>query len=296
MTKHIAFFLLRRLFMGCRLFLLGVVFIGIQASLMAQAPKILFKARDLSEEDVYSRIESLRNQRLAGDYCFKFEFVQIPRRGTETRYTGYLWGTWNKGGPLMRFYIPQSIANAEPLQILIQSGFNPEVWIMKQGQVRQLTNEELQQPLIQGAIVTAFDLQMPFVYWNQLEYEGSSKIKGREAYMIVAKPDSLSAVKGVEAARIIVDKNYNALMRIDILSKQDQEDQVLRTLDIQRLKKVENEWIIRCLDIISSNGDKTRFIVNEAALNLDLSPSFFNADNLQKIPTLPANDRFVYLP
>jgi hypothetical protein len=247
------------------------------------------------------RVTRLRNQRLTGDYCFKFELVHLPRRGEEFCYIGYLYGTWTNSGPLYRLYFPdinqsskdsqssQKPSQSNALQFLIQSGKTPSVWVAENGKVRQLTTQDSINPLLSDGIITAFDLQMPFIFWTQTAYEGSGKIHGRPAYSLLALPDNDTQYPGIQSVRVVVDRDFNALMRVDIL---DKNNEALRSLKVEKLKKIQDEWIIRSLDIKSSNGDRNRFQILQAAVNLSIPQEYFQSSALLNLPYTVNMDLF----
>ena len=64
------------------------------------------------------------------------------------------------------------------------NGREPKFWIKdsNDSKVRPISLLDSLKPLVEGMNQTAFDLLMPFVFWDG-EYEASGKVAGRPAHL-----------------------------------------------------------------------------------------------------------------
>lgn len=229
--------------------------------------------RKIDQEEGWKRIEDFRNQRLKGDYSFKFELRHMPRKGKKQSYSGILWGTWNQQGPLMRVALWPENPQEEPLRLIVQGGEHPQFWKSIEGApFEALTGKAIFEPLLPGLMYTPFDLLNPYAYWEDMHYEGSKRIKGRPAHLfLMSPPAELTQINPeLGPVRMALDAHFNAILQADWLSTEGVET---RTLKILNLKKTQGEWIIKTIDLVDeASHDKTRFNVKAAALGLKLDP------------------------
>uniref|UniRef100_UPI0040494C84 outer membrane lipoprotein-sorting protein n=1 Tax=Cephaloticoccus sp. TaxID=1985742 RepID=UPI0040494C84 len=241
----------------------------------------------LGQPDQEKGAEILREFRrlgIAGDYYLEFELRVMPRRGEETVYTGRLWGSRNELGPISRVVVDDAAGNQR--RLLIQNGPNPAVWSWQNGQPSS-TAARLFDPLLPATELTLFDLQMPYLYWDDFIFEGVNKILGRAAHTFVLRPPTNSAYPALGAVRVQLDTQFHAMMQSTVLSPAGAE---VKTLTVRDLKKVDDQWMVKAIDLRNEvTRDKTRFQVTRAALNLDLSPQVFSPESLGEAVTPPAN-------
>jgi hypothetical protein len=257
---------------------------------------------EFSEEEMtraLAALDGFRDQRLSGDYTFRFDLRHLPRKGTAISYHGQLWGTWNRYGPVTRVRVDPSLTDGgEVVDLLLKSGATPAAWAFggEGGVVRSLAGEELYQPLLEGIVYTPFDLQMPFVFWNRFIYEGETRRKGRQvfAYLMYPPDDAGEANGNIGAVRLFLDQKFNALVRAEIL---DRTGALKKTFKIVSFKKVQNQWIVKSVDLVDEESrNKTRFTVVSAVLNRKFLPRLFSSESLGEGPVdgLEAGD-FQYL-
>ena len=222
------------------------------------------------------RIEHFRNQRLNGDYSLKFELQHKPRKGKQISYSGILWGTWNTQGPLVRVALWAENPEAAPLNFIIQGGPNPKFWkSVNGGSFVALKKEEIFEPLLPGLIYTPFDLLSPYAYWDEMDYEGVKRIKGRPAHLFLMSPPEalMQANPELGPVRMALDADFNAIIQADWLTPQGDKARAFKILNI---KKTQGEWILKTVDLVDEKShDKTRFNVTAAALGLSLNPKHY---------------------
>src|ERR1019366_8350061 len=106
------------------------------------------------------------------------------------------------------------------LSWLIQSGSQPASWLQNPNQPgpRLLTPAESLTP-ISGTDLTLFDLQMPFLYWDDFAYEGIAKVRSRPAYSFLLYPpaDLAAARPELGAVRVVLDTQFHALVQAEML-------------------------------------------------------------------------------
>jgi hypothetical protein len=242
------------------------------------------------------RMASFRAQRLEGDFCFKFQLEQKPRRGKTVRYHGVMYGSWNERGPVSRFQLfPEQIgkdatAGISPIEMIVQNGVDPEVWIRRQSTEPFVLIEDgaLFEPIFEGVLYTPFDLQMPFIFWNDYTYEGPSRVLSRIGQRFLMQPPegSLAAQNGITAVRIALDDAYYALLRVEVLEA----DAVARSrFTVSSLKKVQGQYIVKEIELKNlQSKDATDFKVKAASVGLIFDAAAFDPKGDADVPVISA--------
>ena len=258
------------------------------------APPLLQTGKPDPEEG-RAALEQMRRLGIAGDYFLEFQLRVMPRRGAESTIGGRLWGSRNATGAISRVSLqlppPAGQVSAER-RLLIQNGRQSAVWRWDAGgSVAVLGVGSLFEPLVPNADLTAFDLQMPFLFWDEFTYEGVARFRGRPAHVLVLRPPAAFATKYPKLAgvRVHLDTQFNALVQTELL---DGDAKVLKTLSVIDLKKVDEQWIVKTIDVRDeTTRNKTRFSVVAAGLGLDFSRIVFEPGQLgTEIQAPPAGD------
>lgn len=255
----------------------------------------------IDQEEGRTRIEAFRNFRYEGDICLNFSLINMPYGREKQVYKGTLWSSRNDQGPITRIELmPSSGYNQQPIRLLIQNGFkrnrfgedtNPKIWYLGNGsQVYPLPEQDWMKPLL-NTLYTPFELSLGFLFWPQFTYEGPKRVKGRVAQLFVMLPpvDFAKANPNVGGVHIAMDMEYNFLLQADILNRVGAP---MKSIKLNSFKKVQEEYIIKELDIVDNvTKDKTRFVVDSAALCLaidrkSIEPSdnysYFTPENLAR--------------
>lgn len=225
-------------------------------------------------------LAEVRAQRITGDFILQFELTHLPRRGERTEYGGLLWGTWANGGPRLR--VELETAQATRPAMIIQSG--PFGHIISSEPATESTGQPgggLFDPVIPGTILTPFELQLPFLYWEAFTFEGKVREQGqRNTYQfIMHPPETLRAqYPAIGPVRIVLDAQFRALVEAEML---DAKGNVLKTFDVRSFKKIDDQYIVRTIDLRDEETkDKTRFRVVLAATRLNLDERLWEAETL----------------
>ncbi len=246
----------------------------------------------IDQEEGVKRMAAFREVRLEGDFCFRFELVHKPRRGKNVYFSGTMWGSWNEFGPVSRIQLfsnPTDGAEVErAVEFIVQNGERSAIWKKVDDTFMLIEGEAVFAPLMDGLVYTAFDLQMPFIYWDDFKYEGPSlALKSRVAQQFLMYPPvgSAAAVHGVEAVRIGIDDTYNALLGVEVLGEGDA---VLTDFSVGSVQKVQGQYIVKRISILDrGTRDKTTFEVQAASLGLGLSAAFFDPLRSDGAPEIP---------
>lgn len=225
----------------------------------------------------------MRTAGLAGDYYLEFELRVLPRRGEETRIPGRLWGSRNHEGPVTRLGLGAfgGAANTEK-RLLVQGGPKPAAWQWPAADGSSTIGVDegaLFAPLA-GTDLSAFDLQMPFLYWPDFVYEGKSRLNDRPADTFLLYPPASLAAKrpDLAAMRVYLDPQYHALVQAEQLGENER---VLKSMRVVELKKVGEQWIVKAVELRDeTTRNKTRFVVTGAALGRDFAGGLFDPGNL----------------
>ena len=233
----------------------------------------------LSKKEAAIRLNNFRGQRLRGDFIFEFDLEHMPRRGESRTHKGVLWGTWNSQGPLMRasFSALEGVQRGKSTELILQNGSHPRVWKRKLPMsaepsvplpgFMEIKPSEWFQEILTGVGYVPFDLLMPFTFWEDTQYQGTERVKGRPAHLFLARPPvHLGGIrKGFRAVRFALDDGYNTLLRVEILGPLDKP---VRTFKILSFKKLEDDqWIVKTIGLINeASRDKARLEIRAAAI------------------------------
>jgi len=254
-------------------------------------PSIMEK---IDVEEGSKRMAAFRAQRLEGDYCFKFQLEHKPRQGRTIRYHGVMYGSWNDRGPVSRFKLfPEQIGEEttvglSPIEMIVQNGLEPEVWMRRRASdsFELIEDDALFEPIFEGVLYTPFDLQMPFIFWDDYTYEGPSRVLSRIGQRFLMQPpeDSLAEENDIAAVRIALDDAYYALLRVEVLEAAG----VPRSrFTVSSLKKVQGQYIVKQIELKNLlTKDATNFNVKAASVGLIFNAAVFDPDSDLELPLI----------
>ena len=236
-------------------------------------------------------LEEFRRKGISGDYYLEFSLRVLPRRGDERVVQGRMWGGRNDQGPVSRVILQPGVTGAER-RLLVQNGPQSVLWAWPDagGQVAPLGAAALFAPLADTDL-TAFDLQMPFIYWNDFVFEGVEPVRGRPAHVfLLYPPAAISAQKpDLAGVRVYLDTQFGALVQAAQIGT---ENQTLKSITVLDLKKVDDQWIVKTIEVRDEKTrNKTQFAITGAALNLDFSGGLFEPAALSDAISPPAASR-----
>ncbi|MEO6876708.1 MAG: outer membrane lipoprotein-sorting protein [Opitutaceae bacterium] len=222
-------------------------------------------------------LAQFRQAGIAGEYFLEFDLRVMPRRGDEKLFHGRLWGSRNEQGAVLRVAVTD--AAGQNRRLLIQNGDHPAVW-RSDSATDTAHRVNSFEPLVPGVELTAFDLQMPFIYWPDAVLESVSRMRSRPAHVFLFRPPADWAAQhpDISGVRAYLDTQFNAPVQTELL---DQNGRVLRTLSLVDLKKIGDQYIVKSVDLRNdTTRDKTRFQVTAAALGLEFSSVVFEPARL----------------
>jgi hypothetical protein len=248
-------------------------------------PSIMQK---IDAEEGAKRIASFRAQRLSGDFCFKFQLEHKPKGSSRTvRYNGVMFGSWNERGPVSRFQLyPQRVKRGElvevsPIELIVQNGVSPEVWMRHDAAepFARIKDGALFEPIFDGVIYTPFDLQMPFIYWDDYTYEGPANVLSRigQRFLMKSPAGSLSARHGISGVRIALDDMYYGLLGVEVfgVNGEPRSEFTLRSF-----QKVQGQYIVKEIVLSEIDGGEvqgsTGFKVKQASVGLIFDAAVFD--------------------
>jgi hypothetical protein len=229
---------------------------------------------------------------LAPGYYLTFELEVRPRHGDGPTVPGRLWTGRLDRLPVTRVELQPGVAGAER-RLLVQAGPDSQAWTWPDpgGGVATVRNAALFAPLA-GTDLTAFDLQMPFLYWADATFEGDAPApeSGRPAAVFLLKPPAdIAALKpelaGVE---VYLDTEYNALVEAKEIGRAGQP---LKSITVRDFKKVDQGYIMKTIDLRNeTTRDTTRFEVTAAESGLEVQPAWFDPARLGEAVQPPPDD------
>lgn len=295
MAIHRFSFSRQTVFAVCLLFVLFAVAaapVVAQSRLNRPQPRYL----QLTPPDQREGAELLRQMRATGpegDYYLEFELRVLPRLKDELRIPGRLWGARNADGPVNRLLLSGSleggVVHAVERRILVQGGPQPAAWqwpAADGSSAVAIDDAALFAPLA-GTDLSAFDLQMPFLYWPEFVYEGVTRLKGRPASTFLLYPPAALATRRPDlvAIRVYLDSQFNALVQAEQLGENER---VLKSMSVIELKKIGDQWIVKTVELRDeATRNKTRFAVTAVALGLDFAGGIFEPGSLPAVIRAP---------
>jgi hypothetical protein len=272
----------------CVLAVVGLLFFLSPAYAQRPMEKVVKPGMErIDQEEGARRLAAFRDQRLQGDYVFEFQLEHKPRRARTVRYDGVMWGSWNEQGAITRFKIlprdEDTNASATTLELIIQNGTSPGAWIRRDHseEFQQVKGEALFEPLLPDLVYSVFDLQMPFIYWDEFIYEGPSLVgasRVAQNFVMIPPEKSPSSRQGIEGVRVSLDDTYNALWRVEIIG----EDESVRSkFSVESFKKVQEQYIVKRITLIDyPSKDRTTFNVVDASVGLQLDRELFDVPDI----------------
>jgi len=240
------------------------------------------------------RVEQFRNSGIPGEYYLEFELRQMPRRRNDgPTFAGRWWGSRNDEGAVLRIELTD--AQGASHRVLLQNGDNARVWRLEEGKPVEVGVTGMMAPLVPGIEISAFDLQMPYLYWPDASVEKITRVLGRPAYAFVfPAPAGFKAQFGdIGAARAYLDTQFNVPMQTEVLGPNGQ---VVKSLALLSLQTVNKQTLPKLADYRNEvTRDKTRLQVTAVALNLDLPAGLFRPASLVQPGQIPDPERVVRL-
>ena len=253
--------------------------------LFAVVPVTIFAQSDfrrLEPSEAAAVLEEFRAFRMNGDACMKFTITHKPRKSDEEKYfVGTLYATWEEASPVLRIEIRAlSDSTAPAKKFLLRGGKSPELWTLDEKDRPVRLDELSTRPFFEDLIFTPFDLQTPFVYWPDAEYERTKRFRGRPVHFFKMTPpeDFRTAHPDVSRVRIGFDRVYNALVSAEVF---DADGKARKSFSLSGVQKVQEQYTIRELELRDEiTRDKDEFIVRAAAMNLRLPRAAFTPEGL----------------
>lgn len=236
-------------------------------------------------------LEQFRSAMVPGQYYLEFSLHELPRRGDEKVFPGKLWGARNEQGAVNRVSV--TTGDGKEVRLLIQNGAQPAVWRFADGKVTQLDIGAFFDPVVPGVELTTFDLLRPFVFWTNATLEKIDRVRGRpaNAFVFHAPAEFTAKHPDITGVRAYLDTQFVVPLQTEVLGAGNR---VLKTIALLDLKRIKDQTIPETFDVRNElTRDKTRLVVNAAALNLDLSPSLFAPATLADDIRPPDGDRLV---
>ena len=228
---------------------------------------------------------------LAPGLYLTFELEVRPKHGDGPTVPGRLWTGRFDQKSVTRIELQPGVAGAER-RLLVQAGPESRAWNWPEpgGGVGVLPAAALFAPLA-GTGLTAFDLQMPFLYWTDATYEGDKPApgSGRPAHAFYLRPPAALAAAQPDLAgvRVYLDAEFIALVAAEEIAPGGAPS---KSITVRDFKKVDQVYIMKTVDIRNAAGDTTRFAVTGAQPGLASLAAWFDPAKLGEAVRPPPND------
>lgn len=225
----------------------------------------------------------MRQSLMTEDTYLEFELKVLPRRGEEILNEGRLWASHNSEGPVMRLSLGEGT-------ILVQGGPNPMAWQWSSRAQTELAVMDVATWFapIADSDLSAFDLQMPFLFWKDYVYEGQSIVGGRTADIFIVKPPPSFATQRSEltAIRFHLDRTYHAILLAEHIGKGGA---VMKKFRLVGLKRAGDRYTMKAVEICDEvTRRKTRLMVTDAHIGDPLPVMMFKPEYLDLGASKPA--------
>ena len=273
------------------LFLAAITPVVIAFAAVPNAPPELAQVGKPDAREASRLVEQFRGAGIPGEYYLEFELRSLPRRGEGRTFKGRWWGSRNDQGAITRIEITDAAGMTH--RLLLQNGDRAAVWRLTNGRPVEIGIAELMAPLIPGIEISAFDLQMPYLYWPDVTVERITRILGRpsNAFIFPAPAAFKTQYPDISAVRAYLDTQFNVPMQSEILGASRKP---AKTWAVLSLKTVDKQTLPKSIDYRNEiTRDKTRLQITAAALNLSLSATLFQTAKLAEPAAGPAADRIV---
>ena len=235
-------------------------------------------------------IEDFRLRGLPSGLYLEFELQVMPRRGEGRTVPARLWIGRNEKGPIWRLELAPDDVTAQQ-RLLVQNGPQSALWSWRLGSTVTPLGVDALFDRLADTDLTAFDLQWPFLFWNDFVYEGLARVRGRPAHVFLMYPPAEVTARrpALTGVRIYLDTQFNALVQAEQIGA---ENSLLKSITILDLKKIDEQWIPKSIDVRDEETrNKTRFMVTGAAVGLDLLPTLFEPASLGDAVQPPSAER-----
>lgn len=243
-----------------------------------------FGLKQLKDEQATAVLEAFRAYRFPSDYCMRFDIVHKPRKSDdETVYSGTMWGSYNASGAVIRLHIGKAGAKPdEQKRFLIQSGKQPALWQLNAEGKAERMEASATVPFFADLIFTPFDLQTPFLFWENYKYDETRRYRARPVHFFdMFPPEAFAkANPAIGSVHIGFDRVYNALVKVEV---RDQDKKTLKTFSLGSVRKIQGMYSFEELELRDeTTRDRDTLVVRAAALHLAIPKAYFDAENLGK--------------
>lgn len=233
----------------------------------------------LTPEEAAQRWSEFSATRPAADYCFAFELEHKPRKGESRVYDGLIWGT---AGDITQANTRISLRDRdskEPAEFLIlgNSG-KPEIYRFKGGKTQKLETTQWLAPLMDGLIYSPFDVLMPFKTWDS-SYFGPGRVARAVHFYDLKAPENFSGAN-ISKIRVALSREFNAPFQTEFF---DKNGDVSRVLSLGSVKKFDEKWIVKELEMFDKNSrDRDTIKIVSAKFLKEFPEGIFDVEKLSK--------------
>jgi len=148
--------------------------------------------------------------------------------------------------------------------ILTRHGDQPAQIKLFKGPEQQAVESPSYAGRICGTDITWLDLTLDFLWWKDVRFydtPGGESRNGRDCDILVTVPPA--PIPGCSAVRVWVDRQLRCVMQAEQL---DPQGNTVRRMWVQRVKKTDDRWMIRDMEIESlGSGHRTRLTVDDVS-------------------------------
>lgn len=236
-------------------------------------------------------LETFRSKVIPVPYFLEFTLRTYGKGRPDLRLDGRLYGGINANGPVSLIEVDDDSGTDDPVRYLIQNGPIPVVWrtVAESSEPEVLSAEDLSDPLYRTD-VTPFDLQLPYLFWQDFVYEGLTRFRGRPTDVFILYPpeDERDLYPRISGVRLYLDSQFDAMMQAEIL---DENMEVAKRINLLEIRKIDGTWMAKTIDVKMPDGTKTRFRIAAARMNCAWDRTLFEPGSLAaELPVIPESE------
>lgn len=245
------------------------LFLNVAHAISIHSKKTSIESRflePLSLEEANAQIALLRSHQEIESCKISFDFIHRMEGSMQTTKTrGVLFIATVKQKIFKRLFLVDEDGTVLVDYIFHENQVN-KVWkrLGSQSTFTLLDEGEMFSQLFDGILFRPVDVLMPYIYWEQYQYEGPQAYGIRSVvqnYLFSADNEPGFLSQGISSVRLSIDSKYNSVRKIEYLNDKE----VINQLDISGVKKLDKLWIISRL-VFKEKNQKTIFRVKEASI------------------------------
>jgi hypothetical protein len=197
----------------------------------------------ISESDGELLIQRFQQNQNIGAFGYRFHLEERPYRSPSLSVTGRLFGYWLQGQRWSRIELDGSEHSGE-ISYIMDGSLQPRIWKRADGSFSAIPIEDMNNPLVPGFSITLFEILMPYLHWEESDYQGPTRIMGRPVHRFVLENPEQDI--GPAYVELSIDESYAVMLQLRSYNSDDTER---RRWQAAQFKRIGEDWTIGRIDV-----------------------------------------------